>query len=179
MEVHTIGYTKKTAAEFFGLLEKNKIKQLIDVRLNNVSQLCGFTKRDDLAYFLGKICGASYVHEPIFAPSKEIFDDYGKKRISWDQFEEKFLDLLNERKIEDRVDRAVFQTPTVLLCSEPTPDRCHRRLVAEYFQKRWGDLHINHFLRRLWESKCKSPKACARRRVLKTGFCYKPVGRFC
>src|SRR6476620_1843015 len=101
MEVFTIGFTKKTAEDFFELLRRNGIKQLIDVRLNNVSQLAGFTKRDDLEYFLREICGAEYRHEPLLAPTQEILDAYKKEKGSWSDYETKFLNLMAVRRIEE------------------------------------------------------------------------------
>ena len=144
MEVFTIGFTKKTAAEFFGLLQRYRIQRLVDVRLNNVSQLAGFTKRDDLQYFLREICKAEYVHEPLLAPTQEMLDAYKKEKGVWAEYERKFLALMTQRKIEDSVPRAYFALPAALLCSEPTPEHCHRRLVIEYLQSKWGDLQAIH-----------------------------------
>jgi uncharacterized protein (DUF488 family) len=144
MEIYTIGFTKKTAEEFFGLLKRNGIKRLVDVRLNNVSQLAGFTKREDLQFFLHEICGAEYVHEPLLAPTQELLDAYKKEKGTWADYERKFLALMAERKIEERVVRSLFEGPAVLLCSEPTPENCHRRLVVEYLQAKWGDIQARH-----------------------------------
>lgn len=144
MEIYTIGFTKKSAAEFFGALTRAGIQQLVDVRLNNVSQLAGFTKRDDLAYFMQTICGAAYMHEPLLAPTQEMLDRYKKHGGKWSQYEVEFLDLLTSRRIEDTIDRSLFQPRTVLLCSEPTPDHCHRRLVVEYLADQWGDVSPVH-----------------------------------
>jgi len=117
---------------------------LVDVRLNNVSQLAGFTKRDDLQYFLREICAADYIHEPLLAPTQEMLDAYKKEKGSWDDYEKEFIALMSTRKIEDRLDQSLFEVPTVLLCSEPTPDQCHRRLVVEYLSEKWGNLHARH-----------------------------------
>jgi uncharacterized protein (DUF488 family) len=144
MEVFTIGFTKKSAQEFFGLLRRHGIKRLVDVRLNNVSQLAGFTKREDLQFFLKEICGAEYIHEPLLAPTQELLDAYKKAKGSWEAYEKKFLQLMAERKIEERLDRSLFAVPAVLLCSEPTPEHCHRRLVVEYLQGKWGDVKARH-----------------------------------
>src|SRR5436309_3277970 len=103
MEVFTIGFTKKTAAEFFGILRGNGIKRLIDVRLNNVSQLAGFTKREDLQFFLRELCAADYVHEPLLAPTQDMLDAYKKRKGAWEDYERAFLDLMAERKIEERI----------------------------------------------------------------------------
>lgn len=144
MEVYSIGFTRKTAPEFFGTLREAGTGRLLDVRLNNSSQLAGFTKRDDLPFLLREICGAAYEHEPLLAPTREMLDGYKKSRGSWAEYEARFLALMKERRIEDRLDRESFRAPTVLLCSEPTAERCHRRLVLEYLAIRWGDLEIVH-----------------------------------
>jgi uncharacterized protein (DUF488 family) len=144
MEIYTIGFTKRTAAEFFGALKRAGIKRLLDVRLNNVSQLAGFTKRDDLPFFLQEICGAEYVHQSLLAPSQEMLDAYKKQKGSWQEYERQFLQLMSERKIEEQIDRNIFSVPTILLCSETTAQHCHRRLVLEYLKNKWGDLKISH-----------------------------------
>jgi uncharacterized protein (DUF488 family) len=117
---------------------------LIDVRLNNTSQLAGFAKRDDLQYFLREICGADYHHEPALAPTDEILDAYKKKQISWEEYEVRYNALLSERAVEKAVDRRLFDVPAVLLCSEPTAEQCHRRLAAEYLAGKWGGIEVIH-----------------------------------
>lgn len=117
---------------------------MIDVRLNNTSQLAAFAKRDDLQYFLRELCGAEYCHEPMLAPTQEILDDYKKKNISWEQYETRYVDLLMERAAETAIDRRLFDVPAVLLCSEPKPTCCHRRLAAEYLAGKWGGVEIVH-----------------------------------
>ena len=144
MEIYTIGFTRKGAAEFFQILRRAGIERLIDVRLNNTSQLAGFAKRDDLQYFLKEICQAEYHHEPVLSPDREILDGYKSKTIPWEEYATRFLALLDERKVEEVIDRRLFDVPTVLLCSEPAADHCHRRLVAEYFGSKWGDVRIVH-----------------------------------
>ena len=144
MEIYTIGFTEKTAEEFFGLLRAAGIKRLIDVRRNNTSQLAGFAKREDLRYFLRELCDAEYVHEPLLAPSEEILDGYKKKTLTWEEYEKQFLALLREQAVEEVLDQALFDQPTVLLCSEAQPDRCHRRLLAEYLQEKWEDITVTH-----------------------------------
>ena len=144
MEIHTIGFTKKSAAEFFETLRRAGIRRLIDVRLGNTSHLAGFAKRADLQYFLREICRADYRHEPTLAPTKEILDAYKKKQISWEEYETRYVDLLIERAAEKVVDRRLFDVPAVLLCSEPSPKRCHRRLAAEYLAEKWGGVEIVH-----------------------------------
>jgi uncharacterized protein (DUF488 family) len=144
VEIYSIGFTKKSAPQFFGALRQVGIKRLLDVRLNNSSQLAGFTKRGDIGFFLREICGAAYEHEPLLAPTPELLNVYKKEGGSWAEFERGFLALMADRQVERRVSRAGFDLPTVLLCSEPKPDRCHRRLVAEYLRDCWGHVHIVH-----------------------------------
>jgi uncharacterized protein (DUF488 family) len=144
MKVYSIGFTKKTAAEFFTALRQAEIRLLLDVRLRNASQLAGFTKRDNLPFFLNELCGAEYLHEPLLTPTPDLLDGIRKKRISWQEYEPRFLSLLAERAVEKKVDRNLFQTPTVLLCSEVAAARCHRRLILEYLQEKWGGLDIVH-----------------------------------
>jgi uncharacterized protein (DUF488 family) len=144
VEIYTIGFTKKSAEQFFGSLRKVGIKRLIDIRLNNSSQLAGFTKQDDLAFFLREICGAEYTHQLILAPTKEILDGFKKKKITWEEYERRFSRLLSERKVEEKIDRELFRVSTVLLCSEPRPEKCHRRLVAEHLRDKWGDVDVIH-----------------------------------
>jgi uncharacterized protein (DUF488 family) len=144
MEIFTIGFTKKSAEQFFGLLKKAGIQCLLDVRLNNVSQLAGFAKREDLAFFLREICGAAYLHEPLLAPTQEMLDAYKKNKGAWEEYATRFLALMADRNIEGNIRRSLFEVPTALLCSEATPEHCHRRLVVEYLKDKWGDIHVTH-----------------------------------
>jgi uncharacterized protein (DUF488 family) len=143
MKLYTIGFTKKSAEIFFETLRRSGATRVVDVRLNNVSQLAGFSKREDLAYFLEKICGMEYSHLPILAPTLELLDEYRKRRIGWPTNEQRFLDLIKARKIEDNVPRDVI-ADGCLLCSEDKPYHCHRRLVAQYLNKHWSDVDVNH-----------------------------------
>ena len=117
--------------------------KIIDIRLNNVSQLAGFAKRDDLIYFLRELCDCDYIHLPILAPTKEILDAYKKKQIDWGEYVRRFSRLIKERKIEDEISAEELNY-ACLLCSEPAPEQCHRRLVAEYFKKKFGNIEIRH-----------------------------------
>jgi uncharacterized protein (DUF488 family) len=144
MEIYSIGFTQKTAEQFFTRIKDADIRLLLDVRLNNVSQLAGFAKRADLAFFLKQICGAEYLHEPLLAPTRDMLDAYRSKVASWQEYEMRFRALMAEREIERNLDRALFESPTVLLCSEPTADRCHRRIVLEYLREKWGNITISH-----------------------------------
>jgi uncharacterized protein (DUF488 family) len=143
IQLFTIGFTKKNAEMFFTTLQNAKIRRVLDIRLNNVSQLAGFTKRDDLRFFLREICGTDYHHLPQCAPSEDILDAYKKNGGSWDTYVQQFLPLIRSRHIE------TILTPELLdfgclLCSEPTPEKCHRRLVAEYLKERTPGLFVTH-----------------------------------
>jgi uncharacterized protein (DUF488 family) len=144
MEIYSIGFTQKTAREFFGTLKAVRIERLLDVRLNNTSQLAAFAKQADLAYFLGEICGAAYEHEPLLAPTQDILDAFKKNKGNWDVYAEKYLSLLRSRKVEAILRPESFQQRTVLLCSEATAEHCHRRLALEYLQKHWDGVIIRH-----------------------------------
>lgn len=144
MEIYSIGFTQTSAADFFGRLRSAGIRRLVDVRLNNSSQLAAFAKRDDLGYFLRELCAAEYVHEPLLAPTQEMLDAYKKQRGAWQEYERRYLDLLNERKIETHLGRDLFSGPTVLLCSEAAATHCHRRLAIEYLQEFWQDMEARH-----------------------------------
>jgi uncharacterized protein (DUF488 family) len=144
MEIYTIGFTRKSAADFFEPLKKHGIKRLVDVRANNTSQLAGFTKRDDLAYFLRELVDADYLHETMLAPTPELLKDYRNGKISWEEYEQLFLRLLGERRVEDALRPQFFSQPTVLLCSEATAERCHRRLIVEYLDRAWGEVQAVH-----------------------------------
>ncbi len=143
INLSTIGFTKKTAKEFFELLQKANVKRIIDTRLNNVSQLAGFAKRNDLQYFLKEIANIDYIHILELAPTKEILDDYKKKKGEWSIYEQKFKQLMIERKIEEKLEPQLLQD-SCLLCSEAKPHHCHRRLVAEYLRDYWGNINIHH-----------------------------------
>jgi len=145
MTVFTIGFTKKTARDFFSKLKQSGARRLIDVRLNNVSQLAGFAKKDDLRYFLDAICHMEYLHIPALAPTQSLLDAYKKKKGDWNVYEDRFLALMRERHIEDTISREELDG-ACLLCSEETPDHCHRRLVAEYLRDKWGNLEIKHII---------------------------------
>jgi uncharacterized protein (DUF488 family) len=144
MEIYSIGFTQKSAAQFFGALKQAGIRRLMDIRLNNTSQLAAFAKASDLPYFLRELCDAEYMHEPLLAPTQKILDEYKKKKGDWSDYEQEFLALIRERDIANTLDRKSFAVPTVLLCSEPTAEHCHRRLVLEYLSQHWGDVTIHH-----------------------------------
>ena len=140
MEVFTIGFTKTSAANFFDRLRSARVRRLVDVRLHNSSQLAGFAKSNDLQFFLREVGQIEYVHEPLLAPTDEILGPYKKRGGDWSEYEARFLDLMNERKIEDRLGKDLFTGPTVLLCSEATAKKCHRRLVLEYLKRFWPEV---------------------------------------
>lgn len=144
MEIYTIGFTQKSARQFFELLKAHGIRRVVDIRRRNTGQLAGFTKKDDLEYFLHEIVGADYVHEPLLAPSDELLSDYRAGKTSWEQYEPIFHGQLVERDVVNVVPRSLFDRPAALLCSEPTADQCHRRLVAEHLRQAWGDVRVVH-----------------------------------
>ena len=143
MNISTVGFTKKNAKKFFDLIKRSGAKRLVDVRLNNVSQLAGFAKRDDLKYFLKEICDVDYVHVPELAPTQVMLDDFKKGHKDWVQYEREFLGLMQQRKIESRISQELI-SDGCLLCSEDNPHHCHRRLVAEYLRDHWGSIEIRH-----------------------------------
>ena len=143
IQLFTIGFTQKSAEQFFETLINSGVKTLIDTRLNNVSQLAGFAKKNDLKYFLKQIGGIDYIHITDLAPTKDILDDYKKNKGDWGVYEEKFLKLISERQIEKKVTPELINHGC-LLCSEAKPHNCHRRLVAEYLSTKWENIDICH-----------------------------------
>ncbi|MBC6418051.1 MAG: DUF488 domain-containing protein [Prochloron sp. SP5CPC1] len=143
IDLFTIGFTKKTAQKFFDTLKKAGVKRVIDTRLNNVSQLAGFTKKSDLQYFLKTIADIDYVHLLDLAPTKDILDEYKKKKGDWATYEQKFVQLIANRQIEKKVSPEQIDN-ACLLCSEAKPHHCHRRLVAEYLNNKWENINICH-----------------------------------
>lgn len=142
--VTTIGFTKSNAEHFFERLLKAGVKKVVDVRLHNTSQLAGFAKANDLAYFLRKIGSIEYIHQPILAPTDRILRDFKKEKGEWSVYQGNFLQLMEDRKIEQRLKPGMLEG-TCLLCSEATPHHCHRRLVVEYLNDKWGDiLEVRH-----------------------------------
>lgn len=142
VRIYTIGFTKKSAERFFTTLRDAGVVRVLDTRLNNNSQLAGFSKRDDLRYFLQRLAGIGYEHVADLAPTAELLAAYRKAKEGWAVYEEAFLALMQERKIET-LPREII-AGGCLLCSEATPDHCHRRLVAEYLQRHWGEVEIVH-----------------------------------
>ena len=145
MKIYTIGFSQKTAENFFGLLRANQIQRLVDIRLRPDGQLAGFARKADLPYFLQELAdGCQYVHRPDLAPTSEILDDYRQNK-DWDRYVARFQQLMNERQVPQILEPSDFeQTSTVLLCSEPTPEHCHRRLIAERMASAWPVVEIIH-----------------------------------
>jgi uncharacterized protein (DUF488 family) len=143
MKIYTIGFTNKKAQDFFEKLRAAGVKRVVDVRLNNVSQLSGFSKKDDLRYFLRAIAGIDYLHAPELAPTKEMLDAYKKLNGGWDVYERGFLALMERRHIGSKLEKESIDS-ACLLCSEDKPHHCHRRLVAEYLQRHWPEVDIEH-----------------------------------
>lgn len=145
MNIFTIGYSKKSAKQFFGLVSSHEINLLVDVRLHNKSQLAGFTKGQDLAYFLKEICHCDYIHDEIFAPTDDILKSYRNKEITWQQYVDRYLVLVNSRQCETRFSEVVSNHSNIcLLCTEPLPEQCHRRLLAEYLATKLPNVTIYH-----------------------------------
>lgn len=145
IQIHTIGFTRKTAGQFFGMLRASPARRVLDVRLNNRSQLAGFAKRDDLRWLLGELCGMECLHLPLLAPEPEMLADYKKRGGGWPEYERRFLDLLRARRVERELPRELLDG-ACLLCSEHEPHFCHRRLAAEYLSERWGGAQIRHLV---------------------------------
>ncbi len=145
MRLFTIGFTKKSAETFFSKLKESGAGRIVDVRLNNVSQLAGFAKKNDLQYFLRQICDMEYVHLSSLAPTQDMLDRYKKDKGEWRDYEKEFIDLMKSREIERSVPEHLISN-ACLLCSEEKPSHCHRRLVAEYLKVHWRDVEIIHIV---------------------------------
>ena len=146
MMIYTIGFTQKSAKKFFELIKKNNIEILLDIRLNNKSQLAGFTKGHDLQYFLSEICHCEYKHSLEYAPTKDILDNYKKKQITWNEYVERYNCLMEKRANYLDFTKEFAQYNSIcLLCSEPTPEQCHRRLIAEMIAKsKPNQINVKH-----------------------------------
>ena len=143
MKLFTVGFTKKSAEEFFTGLQKAGVRRVVDVRLNNTSQIAGFAKARDLQFFLRAVAGVDYVHMPDFAPTKDMLDDFKKSKASWTEYERRFRDLMAERRIVETASE-LLRDGDCLLCSEHTPEHCHRRLAAEHIQEHLADVEVVH-----------------------------------
>lgn len=143
IDLCTIGFSQKNLRKFVNLLESNGVVKLVDTRLNNTSQLSGYSKKEDLEYIM-ELRNIEYVHEPILAPTDDILKAYKKKEITWDTYEKRYLELLNERNIQEKIDEIVDNKTICLLCSEHKPHNCHRRLLAEYISNYRKDVKIIH-----------------------------------
>lgn len=142
LKIFTIGFTKRSAESFFTALKLAGVRRLVDIRLNNVSQLAGFTKKKDLRYFAHEICGIEYLHMPLLAPTQDMLDEYKKRKGAWSDYEQKFLKLIAERGIE-QIDKSLLDG-ACLLCSEEKPTFCHRRLVTDYLCDKWFGVEVKH-----------------------------------
>jgi uncharacterized protein (DUF488 family) len=146
VKLYTIGFTKKSAERFFDLLSENQVQRLLDIRLNPHGQLSGFTKQEDLAYFLDRLLGCEYHHLQVLAPTDDILKSY-RQDHQWDRYVRRFEALMDERNVPTALDKSLFTgAPSCLLCSEATPEQCHRRLVAERLMKHWPDLEVVHLI---------------------------------
>src|SRR2546422_132420 len=163
----TIGFTQKTAEEFFRLLQDAGVRSVIDVRENRGGQLSGFAKYPDLAFFLDRLVAIEYIHEPLLAPSEEIREAYRKAK-DWGQYEKSFFELMQQRNVLESLTPGQFEGNVALLCSEADPEKCHRRLVAEMLSRHWNTLGHSYQVRHLLISK---PKAQKKRRPKITASC--------
>ena len=142
-KLFTMGFRKKTAKEFFTLLERNSVSALVDIRLNNTSQLCAFTKFSDMEFFTERIPEIDYIHDVNFAPTEEILSGHKKKLFNWQGYEDRFFTLMDARNILEHIGKNYSRRDRIcLLCSEPTPERCHRRLVAKKFLEAFEGIEI-------------------------------------
>ncbi|MFL9966800.1 DUF488 domain-containing protein [Paraburkholderia sediminicola] len=144
VRVATIGFAGKSAQHFFDLLKSAKVRTVLDIRLNNTSQLAGFAKKQDLPYFLDQLCGAAYVEMPELAPEPDLLKRYQAKQLKWEDFTAEYVELIAKRRVESTLDVDLFRS-ACLLCSEHLPHRCHRRLAIEYLNAQWnGRMTIAH-----------------------------------
>lgn len=148
-KIYTIGFTKKDAKTFFTLLKDNGISVVVDVRLNNTSQLAGFTKYPDIKYFLAKCIKCHYISDKRFSPEEKTLKDYKSKLISWDDYVKQFNSTMDKRRIKEYISdkyKDIIKDETIcFLCSEETAEYCHRRLIAEMFSEIY-DLEIVHLV---------------------------------
>jgi uncharacterized protein (DUF488 family) len=146
IKLYTIGFTGKPAEKFFNLLRDAGVKKIVDTRINNVSQLSGFAKGIDLQFFAKEIGNMSYVHKIDFAPTKELLSLYRDNKMTWQQYEIEYLNLLDMRKVAQKTNIEKLHE-NCLLCSEHTPEKCHRRLLAEYLKHVNGNIDIIHLIK--------------------------------
>ena len=132
-KIYTIGFTGKSAREFFNLLNSTDARYLADTRLNNNSQLAGFTKKGNIEYFVENLTRLQYIELPLLAPEKEMFQEY-RKEGDWDLYESRYVELLERRSASQNIEPSLLEDGVILLCSERTPEKCHRRLAAEYLK---------------------------------------------
>ncbi len=143
MKIFTIGFTHKSAEEFFKLIQDAGVKRVIDVRIHNNSQLAGFSKKDDLQFFLKKIADIDYQEESLLNPTDELFHSYRNKEIDWKKFLGTYKSEISKKQVEKSLKKSDYEN-AVLLCSEDEPDHCHRRVAAEYLSEAWGGAEITH-----------------------------------
>jgi uncharacterized protein (DUF488 family) len=145
VDIYSIGFTKTTAEGFFTRLIEAGVHRVLDVRLNTTSQLAGFAKGQDIPYLLRTIADIDYEHEPLLCPSADILESYKRRGdMPWSEYEERFRALMEQRRVAERLDPASFERATALLCSEATPEHCHRRLVIEHLAEHWSDVRAVH-----------------------------------
>ena len=141
--IYTIGFTRKTLQQFIERLRAVDVSEVIDIRLRNTSQLAGWSKYPDVAYLLTAGFGIHYEHRLEFAPTAELLDEYNTTR-NWPAYEPRFKRILADRQLGNEAQTLLMKERICLLCTEPTADRCHRRLVAEYLKSFRPELEIRH-----------------------------------
>lgn len=146
IKLYTIGFTEKPAETFFSLIKKAGVTKIVDTRINNTSQLAGFAKGSDLKFFAKEIANVAYEHQLDFAPTKELLGKYRDQKLTWSEYEKEYLNLLDMRKVSQKIEIEKLHG-NCLLCSEHTPEKCHRRLLAEYLQEIRGDIEIVHLIK--------------------------------
>jgi len=138
VEIFSAGTSGSTAEHFFQRIAKADITTVVDTRLNNVSQLAGFSKYPDLPFFLRRVTETNYIHELLLAPEKDALKAYRAKSMSWSEYERRYIHLLEHRRASEKIDRSAWGPRPLLLCSEPDATHCHRRLAADYLAAAWG-----------------------------------------
>lgn len=145
MKIYTIGFTGKTAEEFFSLVDTGNIRKLIDIRINRSSQMSGFAKERDLSFFLEKLNGIEYVVNEELAPTKSLLSEYRNRQIDWSTYSLNYMDLLRKRSILSKFNQSYFDD-SLLLCSEKEPLACHRVLLSDYLKSNFNDVEIVHLI---------------------------------
>ncbi len=136
MNLFTLSAYETTAEQFFETLKKQKADLVLDVRLRNTNQLCGFTKEKDLAYFVHNIAGAQYVHDLLFAPDSDLLDVYTKHVIDWNGYRQAYLSEMEERNARSVFAQKYQQYASICILGTATSHRrSHSEALLEYLEK--------------------------------------------